>query len=83
MIDRYVVGGFYRVHTGRGKDENLNAPGMHFEPLAFDTGCTLPDYARQPGFAAQPLLCLRCRRPPGLLAAALELERTAPEADGE
>ena len=36
MIDRYVVGGFYRVHTGRGMDENLNAPGMHFEPLAFD-----------------------------------------------
>ncbi|NHC06703.1 glutamate--cysteine ligase [Azonexus fungiphilus] len=44
MIDRYVVGGFYRVHTGRGKDENLNAPGMHFEPLAFETGCNLPDY---------------------------------------
>ena len=27
MIDRFVVGGFYRVHTARGKDENLNAPG--------------------------------------------------------
>jgi glutamate--cysteine ligase len=47
MIDRYVVGGFYRVHTGRGKDENLNAPGMHFEPLAFETGCNLPDYGCQ------------------------------------
>ena len=47
MIDRYVVGGFYRVHTGRGKDENLNAPGMHFEPLAFETSCYLPDYACQ------------------------------------
>jgi len=35
MIDRYVVGGFYRVHTGRGVDENLNAPGMHFVPLPF------------------------------------------------
>ena len=34
MIDRFVVGGFYRVHTARGKDENLNAPGMQFEPLA-------------------------------------------------
>jgi glutamate--cysteine ligase len=40
MIDRYVVGGFYRVHTGRGIDENLNAPGMHFVPLAFaPTAC--------------------------------------------
>jgi hypothetical protein len=35
MIDRFVVGGFYRVHTARGANENLNAPGMHFEPLAF------------------------------------------------
>src|SRR6266581_3990883 len=43
MIDRYVVGGFYRVNTARGVDENLNAPGMHFKPLAFDTYCTLPD----------------------------------------
>jgi glutamate--cysteine ligase len=43
MIDHYVVGGFYRVHTTRGKDENLNAPGMHFMPLAFETHCTLPN----------------------------------------
>jgi len=27
MVDHYVVGGFYRVHTERGTDENLNAPG--------------------------------------------------------
>ncbi|RYF34862.1 MAG: glutamate--cysteine ligase [Comamonadaceae bacterium] len=27
MMDRYVVGGFYRVHPERGTDENLNAPG--------------------------------------------------------
>jgi len=43
MIDRYVVGGFYRVHTARGKDQNLNAPGMQFEPLAFDEPCSSPD----------------------------------------
>ncbi len=39
MIDRFVVGGFYRVHTARGKDENLNAPGAHFVPLAFESPC--------------------------------------------
>jgi glutamate--cysteine ligase len=79
MIDRYVVGGFYRVHTGRGKDENLNAPGMHFEPLAFETGCNLPDYgccdpdAPPNRFYAYGVVGrLAC------LAAALELERTAP-----
>ncbi|TAN83586.1 MAG: glutamate--cysteine ligase [Gallionella sp.] len=43
MVDHYVVGGFYRVHTGRGVDENLNAPGMSFEPLAFEACCTLPN----------------------------------------
>ncbi|MBT3197314.1 MAG: glutamate--cysteine ligase, partial [Gammaproteobacteria bacterium] len=35
MMDHHVIGGFYRVHTARGPNENLNAPGMHFEPLAF------------------------------------------------
>jgi glutamate--cysteine ligase len=64
MIDRFVVGGFYRVHSGRGKDENLNAPGMHFEPLAFETSCscrTMPESRCR----AQPLLRLRRRRPAG------------------
>lgn len=42
MIGQFVVGGFYRVHQGRGKDENLNAPGMHFEPLAFAQACNIP-----------------------------------------
>ncbi|NOZ09786.1 MAG: glutamate--cysteine ligase [Gammaproteobacteria bacterium] len=41
MIDRFVVGGFYRVHADRGVHDNLNAPGMHFEPLAFaESGAT-------------------------------------------
>ncbi|MDE0854977.1 MAG: glutamate--cysteine ligase, partial [Nevskia sp.] len=35
MIDHYVVGGFYRVHGGRSNQENLNAPGSSFKPLAF------------------------------------------------
>ena len=33
MIDRFVVSGFFRVHEGRGTDENLNATGMSFVPL--------------------------------------------------
>lgn len=42
MIGPHVVGGFYRVHQNKGKDENLNAPGMLFEPLAFDAACNMP-----------------------------------------
>ncbi|WP_373740141.1 glutamate--cysteine ligase [Neisseria sp.] len=34
MMDRFVIGGFYRVHEGRGTDENLNAGGMVFVPLS-------------------------------------------------
>lgn len=33
MIGQQVVGGFYRAHTERNSHENLNAPGMHFEPF--------------------------------------------------
>lgn len=42
MIGRHVVGGFYRVHANKGIDENLNAPGMNFEPLAFVEACNNP-----------------------------------------
>lgn len=48
MIDHYVVGGFYRVHIGRGGNESLNAPGMSFEPLAFAESCVTPDRSRAP-----------------------------------
>lgn len=48
MIDHFVVGGFYRVHTRRGADENLNAPGMHFEPLAFAQTCITPELSMAP-----------------------------------
>jgi glutamate--cysteine ligase len=49
MVDQFVVGGFYRVHTERGIDENLNAPGAKFVPLAFETNCHTPDCLGKPG----------------------------------
>jgi glutamate--cysteine ligase len=42
MWGERVVGGFYRVHKDRGIDENLNSPGMHFEPLVFSKSCQEP-----------------------------------------
>ena len=80
MIDRYVVGGFYRVHTGRGVDENLNAPGMHFEPLAFEDCCTTPDHQGQPGDGPNRFYSYGVVARLAQLAAAVELERTAPAA---
>jgi glutamate--cysteine ligase len=80
MIDRYVVGGFYRVHTARGKDENLNAPGMEFEPLAFETGCHLPDCGENPDAPPNRFYAYGVVGRLACLAAALELEQTAPVA---
>jgi glutamate--cysteine ligase len=40
MIGEFVVGGFYRVHSKRGVDENLNAPGMYFEPMNYADAAT-------------------------------------------
>ena len=48
MLDHQVVGGFYRVHAKRSATQNLNAPGMRFEPLAFDDCCISPDPGRDP-----------------------------------
>ncbi len=78
LIDRYVVGGFYRVHAERGRDENLNAPGMHFVPLAFARSCNLPDCRAQPGASSENrFYSYGVVARLALLAASLELERTA------
>jgi len=79
MMDRYVVGGFYRVHSGRGVDENLNAPGSHFVPLAFAQQHALPDLSAKPGTASPNRFYMYgvvARL--ALLAASLELEQTDP-----
>ncbi|MGH6624835.1 MAG: glutamate--cysteine ligase [Burkholderiaceae bacterium] len=81
MIDRYVVGGFYRVHTERARDENLNAPGMHFVPLAFAGSCNLPDCGARNASAMDSapnrFYAYGVVARLALLAAAVELERTA------
>jgi glutamate--cysteine ligase len=82
MIDRYVVGGFYRVHASRGIDENLNAPGASFEPLAFAESNQLPKPGERPG-ASTPnrfyMYGVIARL--AMLAASYELEATDPEAE--
>jgi glutamate--cysteine ligase len=47
MFGQYVIGGFYRVHTGRGVSDNLNSPGMQFEPLPFVKACNIPEFGRK------------------------------------
>lgn len=81
LIDHFVVGGFYRVHTTRGVDENLNAPGMHFEPLAFETVCTLPDRRAAPRSTPNRFYAYGVIARLAMLAAAIELEDTVDAAE--
>jgi glutamate--cysteine ligase len=82
MVDRYVVGGFYRINKERGIDENLNAPGMQFVPLAqcapFDASCNLPETRAKAGTCApNRFYSYGVVARLALAAAAIELERTA------
>ncbi|MCK6425055.1 MAG: glutamate--cysteine ligase [Burkholderiaceae bacterium] len=82
MMDRYVVGGFYRVHAERGVDENLNAPGAHFVPLAFAESTQLPRPGVRPGASAPNRFYMYgvvARL--AMLAASYELEATDPDAE--
>jgi glutamate--cysteine ligase len=79
MIDRYVVGGFYRVHAERGVDQNLNAPGSQFVPLAFAQQHAVPDLKAKPGTAApNRFYVYGVVARLALIAASLEMERTDP-----
>ena len=79
MIDHFVVGGFYRVHTSRGPEENLNAPGMQFVPLAFESPCQSPNFDGQPGTGPNRFYAYGVVARLALLAASLEIERTEPQ----
>ena len=78
MMDHFVIGGFYRVHTERGIDENLNAPGSHFVPLAFEKPCTLPDCAGAPDAPPNRFYAYGVVARLALLAAAIELQEQDP-----
>jgi glutamate--cysteine ligase len=85
MVDQFVVGGFYRVHTERAIDENLNSPGAKFVPLAFETDCHTPDCGGKPGDPPNRFYTYGVLARLAMLAAAIEVEElverdAAPEA---
>ena len=82
LMDRYVVGGFYRVHADRSMDENLNAPGSSYVPLAFAESTHLPQPGVRPGASAPNRFYMYgviARL--AMLAASYELEATDPDAE--
>lgn len=82
MMDRYVVGGFYRVHAERSPDETLKLPGASFVPLAFSESAHLPQPGAKPGASAPNRFYMygvigRL----AMVAASYELEATNPDAE--
>ena len=80
LINGEVVGGFYRANAGRGVDENLNAPGASFTPLALTSQAQIPAHfyansvvARLATLAASAeLACADSHKPSPSSPAALE-----------
>jgi glutamate--cysteine ligase len=82
MMDRYVVGGFYRMHAERGQEEDLSAPGSRYVPLAFAESTHLPQPGERPGASAPNRFYMygvigRL----AMLAGSYELEATDPDAE--
>ena len=82
MIDRYVVGGYYRVNAARATDENLNSPGAAYVPLAFAEASQMPKPGSKPGASAPNRFYMygvigRL----AMVAASYELEGTDPNAE--
>jgi len=82
MIDRYVVGGFYRVRAEPGTGDALARPGASYVPLAFAESHHLPKLGDKPGASAPNRFYMygvigRL----AMLAASYELEATDPDAE--
>ncbi len=78
MIDRFVVGSFYRANTLRSPTENLNAPGAHFESLGFESAGATPDPEGDPAADNNRFYTYGVIARLAALAASYEIEQTAP-----
>lgn len=79
-IDRYVVGGFYRLNAGRGSGEVLDTPDAHQRPLALAGSDHLPRPGAKPGASAPNrfyMYGVAARL--ALVAVSYEMESTDPE----
>lgn len=76
MIHNHVIGGFYRIHTGKTATDNLNSPGMHFEPMSFKQSGLLPDQTQGPDAEPNRFYAYGVVARLALLAAAYEIKHS-------
>jgi glutamate--cysteine ligase len=74
MIHNHVIGGFYRVHTGKTATDNLNSPGMHFLPISFESAGVTPDVHQAPDATPNRFYAYGVVARLALLAAAREID---------
>lgn len=74
LLGSQVIGGFYRLHKERGVDENLNSPGMQFEPIAFPQPCNEPCAKSAPDTCQNRLYVYGIIAQLSMLAAAREIK---------
>ncbi len=75
MINHYIVGGFYRIHSQKGHNDNLNAPGMHFSPLPLAEPLMSPDANRPPDDSPNRFYAYGVTARLAMAAAALEIAK--------
>ena len=76
MVDRFVIGGFYRVHGSKGAQENLNSPGASFERLAFADSCNTPHHELEPDAEPNRFYAYGVIARLALIAAAREIQNS-------
>jgi len=79
-MDRYVVGGVYRIHADATNGEGVHAHGASYVPLAFEHSTHLPQPGVRPGASAPNRFYMYgvvARL--AMLAASYELEATDPQ----
>jgi glutamate--cysteine ligase len=82
LMDRYVVGGFYRVQAQQGGQDRISDAHDNFVPLAFAESTHLPQPGIQPGASAPNRFYMYgVVSRLAMLAAAYELEATDPQAE--
>lgn len=77
MIDRSVVGAFYRVHADKSEDTSLNSPGAEFHPLEFADAASRPDPSLEPDAAPNRFYAYGVTARLALVAAAREIDKAA------
>jgi len=79
MIDRYVVGGYYRMQADAGATGELGVPAARCVPLAFAGGNQLPHAAKPGASAPNRFYMYGVIARMALVAASYELEATDPQ----